>query len=85
MPPFAVYIAQVGRRGGTHSQQKRLIEQCLQDKMLECALHWRLSEFACGTHERFCRLQNLDSFLSIGGRKKIVGPPALLEAVTNFL
>jgi hypothetical protein len=76
VPLLALCVVQLGRRGGTHSQQKMLIERCLQDQALESALSWRLEESACRTHERFRDLRNLDSRLLIRGSKKIVGPPA---------
>ena len=63
-------IVQFGHRDGTHSQQKVLIERCLQDQALECALSWSLEESACRTNKRFRNLRNLDSRLLIRGSKK---------------
>jgi hypothetical protein len=61
VPFLALCVVQFGRRGGTHSQQKMLIEWCLQDQALERALGWRLEESACRTNKRFRDLRNLDS------------------------
>jgi hypothetical protein len=49
------------------------IEWCLQNQALERALGWGLEKFGRGTQAWIREQRNLDfSFLSIGGRKKMV-------------